>query len=193
MAHLSCAYLNTNKGIGTIPNDINKDRNSRHMGRSELNPRVFQEAEWRSWGIHNPSGFSPKWQECFSRRNNNKINRKCSVASKTIRWWLCSAAVLSCCGSAQVDIPPQLWLTHCIPSYCCHGSSYGLKNIPSMLLRWIISAKSVSLVQSQRKVSENRLVSYRSKRRRWYVVNEEDWREAFVDEETGSFRDLSES
>jgi len=146
MALLSCAYLCTKLGIGTIPNGVKEERNSRHMGRSELNPRVFQEAEWWSWGIHNPSGFSPKWQECFSRRNNNKINRKCSVASKTIRWWLCSAAVLSCCGSAQVDIPPQLWLTHCIPSYCCHGSSYGLKNIPSMLLRSIISAKSVSLV-----------------------------------------------
>jgi hypothetical protein len=29
MAHLSCAYLNTNKGIGTIPNETSEDRNSR--------------------------------------------------------------------------------------------------------------------------------------------------------------------
>jgi hypothetical protein len=31
MALLSCAYLNTNKGIGTIPNEISEDRNSRHI------------------------------------------------------------------------------------------------------------------------------------------------------------------
>jgi hypothetical protein len=49
---------------GAIPNEINKEeRNLRHMGRPEPN-------------FHNPSGFSPKWQECFSSRNNNKINRK---------------------------------------------------------------------------------------------------------------------
>jgi hypothetical protein len=31
MALLACAYLNTNKGIGTIPNEISEDRNSRHI------------------------------------------------------------------------------------------------------------------------------------------------------------------
>ena len=31
MALISCAYLNTNKGIGTIPNEISEDRNSRHI------------------------------------------------------------------------------------------------------------------------------------------------------------------
>jgi hypothetical protein len=29
--HFSCAYLNTNKGIGTIPNEISENRNSRHI------------------------------------------------------------------------------------------------------------------------------------------------------------------
>jgi hypothetical protein len=33
------------QGIGIIPNEINEERNSRHMGRPKLNPRVFQEAE----------------------------------------------------------------------------------------------------------------------------------------------------
>jgi len=33
MALLSCAYLNTNKGIGTIPNEISEDRNSRQIIR----------------------------------------------------------------------------------------------------------------------------------------------------------------
>jgi len=45
MAFLSCAYLCTKYGIGTIPNEIKDERNSRHMGRSELNSRVFQEVE----------------------------------------------------------------------------------------------------------------------------------------------------
>jgi hypothetical protein len=44
-ALLSCAYLCTKLGVGTIPNEIKEERNSRHMGRSELNSQVFQEAE----------------------------------------------------------------------------------------------------------------------------------------------------
>ena len=40
MAHLSCAYLYTNKGIGSIPNEINEEANPHYGGKSaELNPR----------------------------------------------------------------------------------------------------------------------------------------------------------
>jgi hypothetical protein len=44
MALLSCAYLNTNKGIGTIPrNEISEDRNSRHIRevRAEFKKRMI--------------------------------------------------------------------------------------------------------------------------------------------------------
>jgi len=42
MAHFSCAYLNTNKGIGTIPNEISENRNSRHIRevRAEFKKRM---------------------------------------------------------------------------------------------------------------------------------------------------------
>ena len=70
----------TKLGIGTIPIGIREERNSRYMGRSELN----------SPGIHNPSGISPKWQEYFSCRNNNKINRRCLMAEKKYAMWLSS-------------------------------------------------------------------------------------------------------
>jgi hypothetical protein len=33
MAHLSCAYLCTDKGIGSIPNEINEEANPAHMGK----------------------------------------------------------------------------------------------------------------------------------------------------------------
>jgi hypothetical protein len=41
-AHFSCAYLNTNKGIGTIPNEISENRNSRHIRevRAEFKKRM---------------------------------------------------------------------------------------------------------------------------------------------------------
>ena len=45
MALLSCAYLNTNKGIGTIPNEISEDRNSRHTREVRAE---FKKKEWRS-------------------------------------------------------------------------------------------------------------------------------------------------
>jgi hypothetical protein len=48
MTRLSCVYLNTNKGIGTIPNEISEDRNLRHIKevRAEFKKRMTIIIPW---------------------------------------------------------------------------------------------------------------------------------------------------